>query len=125
MQYPLAHQFQRFLLAGGAATVLHFGLMWALITAGSRAWLASALGAGVGAAFNYLAQFHWTFASQRQHHRNLTAYLLVCALGWALNLAGFYSLHHILRLPVVTTQLLTSSGLALLNFLLYRCLVFL
>lgn len=121
----LRQQIFRFLIAGGVATALHFSIMWALITAHITAWLSTAAGAAVGAAANYLIQFHWAFASERRHQQTAPNYIVACALGWILNAAGFVLFHSTLEFAVVTAQLLTSSCLTLINFLLYRFLVFL
>lgn len=114
----------RFLLSGGMATALHWLLMTALIAVPVPAVLATALGAIAGACLNYLLQYHFTFRARTDHAKAVPVYFLVAALGWLANLGLFAGLHLLLDLNIAIAQVLTTGIVALLNYVLYKRVVF-
>ncbi|WP_418647105.1 GtrA family protein [Thauera butanivorans] len=118
------HRPARFALAGGAATLVHWLCMSAMLAAGIDAHAATAAGAMAGAAANYPLQRRHTFASRRAHRRALPRYLASCALAWLANLLLFAVLHGPAGWPPALAQAGTSGAIAALNYLLYARMVF-
>ncbi|HCE40980.1 MAG: polysaccharide synthesis protein GtrA [Alcanivorax sp.] len=114
---------RRFLFAGGLASVLHWSVMAALMGAGAGAHLATALGALAGAFFNYLLQFQFTYRARTSHRRAVPAYLLTCVAAWSLNSLFFWLFFRIADRPL-PAQLLATSGVAAVNYLIYTRWVF-
>lgn len=114
----------RYLVSGGAATLLHWGTMAALIAAGLSANLATALGALAGATLNYVLQFHFTFRSRQQHATTMPRYLGITFLSWCSNNAVFALIHGLTGLAAAPSQFLTTALVTVLNFFLYRRFVF-
>lgn len=113
----------RFLLAGGAATALHWMVMAILIQLNADPALATALGASVGLGFNYLAQHRWAFRSRLAHRMAFPRYLASATAGWCLNLAIFSSLQQ-LDTGIVLSQMCATALVTLVNFLLSERFVF-
>lgn len=113
----------RFLLAGGAATALHWLVMALAVQLGVTPVLATATGAGAGLVFNYLAQHAWAFRSRLAHRLALPRYLTSAAIGWSLNLAVFSGLQQ-LNASIVAAQIVATALVALINFLLSERFVF-
>ena len=111
----------RFLMCGGAATLVHWLAMAALMRAGLAPGAATAAGALAGALANYPLQQGWTFGSPLKAGA-LPVYGLVCLLGWCLNGALFLLLHQ--ALAVAPAQVLTTALVALANYTLYKRWVF-
>lgn len=122
--YPLYRTLLRFLVAGGAATGVHFASMHLMLQGAVDALSASAMGALLGAITNYLLQYRWTFRSVRAHRDAIAAFLLVSLLSWILNVAFFACLHRVAGLSPWPAQLLTTGLLTLTNYHLYRTRVF-
>ncbi|MFE8070211.1 GtrA family protein [Marinobacteraceae bacterium S3BR75-40.1] len=114
----------RFLLSGGAATLLHWGLMGLLIGFGMPAVAATGWGAFAGALANYLLQRQVVFRSSQPHRQALPSYGLCVALGWLANLLCFALLHQTLGLLSPWAQGLTTAAVAVLNYGLYKRFVF-
>lgn len=114
----------RFLASGGLATAIHWGLMALLVVLGVNAAVATAAGAALGAASNYILQFHITFRARAQHSRAVPAYFAVVCVSWLANQLLFMGLHAGLALAVVPAQGLTTLLVAFLNFCLYTTVVF-
>ncbi len=128
MRFPLLRsngwgRLPRFLLAGGAATLLHWLTMLVLIGWGLNAVLATATGATAGLLANYIGQHRYAFCSNLPHRIAFPRYLTGAALGWALNLAGF-SLLLVTGLGVAPSQLITTGLVAFANYLFAQRFVF-
>jgi putative flippase GtrA len=113
----------RFLTGGGLATLVHWLVMAALIRAGTDAMLATATGATVGLAVNYLAQYRYTFRSALPHRVAFARYLAGASLGWSLNLAGFTAVYAVTGVPMAS-QIVATAVATLANFLLAEKFVF-
>jgi len=82
----LLPKFGRFLLVGGVCTGLQYVLLILLIrTVNAEPTLASTLGYLVSALLNYLLSYSFTFRSAARHQESLPRFLLIGALGVALN----------------------------------------
>jgi len=113
----------RFLTGGGIATLAHWLVMVALIRAGIGAVAATATGATVGLAINYLAQHRYTFRSGLPHRVAFTRYLASAGLGWSLNLAVFSAVYAATGAPAAA-QLVATATATFANYLLAAKFVF-
>jgi putative flippase GtrA len=72
--------------AGAVGTAVQYAILIGLVEAfHGDPVLASTLGAVAGAIVNYLLNYHYTFRSERPHAVSLAKYMVVSALGIALN----------------------------------------
>ena len=115
----------RFLVSGGIATAVHWATLWGLINLHIEAVLASSIGAFIGAIVNYVLQYFFTFKTKRLHKQALLAYIPAVSISWLLNLGLFYSLYRSLFSEPLMAQVVTTSIIMLVNFLLYKKVVFL
>ncbi len=113
----------RFLTGGGFATLAHWLVMMLLIRAGMDARLATAAGATVGLALNYLAQYRYTFQSALPHRVAFLRYLAGAILGWGLNLAVF-SVMYATTDSAMSSQAVATAAATLANYFLAEKLVF-
>jgi putative flippase GtrA len=114
----------RFLVSGGIATAVHWATLWGLIHLQVEAVLASSLGAFVGAFVNYFLQYFFTFKTKRLHKQALLAYIPAVSVSWLLNLVLFYSLYGSLLADPLMAQVVVTSVVMVVNFLLYKKVVF-
>ncbi|WP_428355617.1 GtrA family protein [Methyloprofundus sp.] len=81
----------RYLISGGLATAVHFGVLIALLEFQLAVPLhASMIGAACGFLVNYHIQFHWTFKVSGPHRRFFIRYLFVSGTMFGLNAAIFW-----------------------------------
>lgn len=113
-----------FLAAGGLATLVHWLTMVVLMLAGLSALMATATGFLAGAVANYLLQRRLAFLNARHHRSAIPRYLLSCAIAWLTNVAIFDALHQVAMWPPAIAQLVTTLCVAVLNYALYKRLVF-
>ena len=114
----------RFLVSGGIATAVHWAALWGLILLQVDAVLASSMGAFLGAIVNYFLQYFFTFKTNRQHKQALLAYAPAVLVSWLLNLVLFYSLYGDVFLDPLVAQVATTAVVMVVNFLLYKKVVF-
>lgn len=114
----------RFLVSGGIATAVHWATLWGLLNLQVEAVLASSLGAFVGAIVYYFLQYFFAFKTKRQHKKALLAYMPAVLISWLLNLGLFYSLYGRLFSDPLTAQMVTTGVVMVVNFLIYKKLVF-
>jgi len=117
----LAAQILRFLGAGGLATLLHWGVMGALILLGASALAATVAGSVAGALGNYGLQSRWVFAARASAHA-MRRYVCTLPLGWGVNAVVFAVLAA--HATVWLAQIGAHAVVAAVNFMLYRSLVF-
>jgi putative flippase GtrA len=114
----------RFLVSGGIATAIHWATLWGLIILQVEAVLASSIGAFVGAIANYFLLYFFNFKTKRRHKKALLAYIPVVLVSWLLNLVLFYCLYSWLLPDPLMAQVVTTSIVMVVNFLLYKKLLF-
>ena len=114
----------RCLVSGGIATAVHWAAVWGLILLQVDAVLASSMGAFLGAIVNYFLQYFFTFKTKRQHKQALLAYAPAVLVSWLLNLVLFYSLYGDVFLDPLVAQVATTAVVMVVNFLLYKKVVF-
>lgn len=82
------HQFVRFLTIGSIVTVVHFGILVALVSSIEVSpTLASTAGFVVSATMNYLLNYTYTFRSTARHSAAILKFVLVALIGLSLNAA--------------------------------------
>jgi len=122
----------KFVVIGGAATLLQFFLLWALVKAGALTpTLASAVSYALSSIFNYLANYHFTFASNKNHKQTLPKFVVTVCIGMALNTTlyavALFLLQQILKdsinlLPMayLIAQLFATLLTLIVNFILHK-----
>jgi putative flippase GtrA len=117
----------RFLVSGGIATAIHWATLWGLIILQVEAVLASSIGAFVGVIANYFLQYFFNFKTKRRHKKALLGYMPVMPVmlvSWLLNLVLFYCLYSWLLPDPLMAQVVTTGIVMVVNFLLYKKLLF-
>ena len=117
----MLRQFIRFAGVGGMATALMYVLLVMQVE-----WLAmpavaaSALAYALSAVFNYIANYHFTFASQAPHQRALPRFALVAGIGLALNTLIMYALTAVVSAHYLLAQILATLVVLIWNFVANR-----
>ena len=123
-KFFLPLQLQRFIAAGGLATLFHWFVMTALITLGLEPMRATAGGSVTGAAFNYVLQRRPTFRISGSHRRTIWRYVSSCFVAWLCNLVFFFLFHSVLTIHVTLSQVATTGLVAAMNYIIYQRFVF-
>ena len=121
----LLAQLARFLAAGGAATAVHYALLFGLVETGLLPPTpATCVGYAVAAAANYGLRRRFVFRSRAPHRRTLPRYLLVLGAGFGLN-GGLMALGAgVLGLPYGAVQVVATGLVLLWNFTAHRLWTF-
>lgn len=117
-------QVMRFLVFGGAATAIHWAVMWSLVIIGFPPIVATSMGAVVGSVVNYIFQFFWTFNGVSRHEKTIPVYLCTVVLAWVANAGFYYLLTLFSEMGAAVAQVSTSIAVAAMNFILYKRIVF-
>jgi putative flippase GtrA len=105
-----------FLMVGGAATGLHYAVMFVCAAAlGIAVVWSSVIGFAVGAVANYLLNARLTFRSDRPHRSAAPRFLATAGAGLLLNyvLLSFLVSN---GLHAIAAQLLTTLGVLIWNY---------
>lgn len=113
----------RFLASGGMATLVHWLCMYWLVSAGTDARLATAIGASVGLLVNYAGQYRFAFRSRLPHHLAFSRYLASGSIAWVLNLAAFSGLYAGTD-NAALSQVVATAAVTLANYVLAERFVF-
>lgn len=106
-------RFLKFAGVGAVATGIHYATLVLLVElAGVEPVVATCVGYVAGAAFGYLANHRWTFGGRAAHGRAAMRYVVMLALGFALNAAVVWILHDLAGLWYVAAQV-ASTGFGL------------
>ncbi len=106
--HPTVKQFLRFALVGAAATVVHYGVMIALIELGGLATVpATSFGFLTGAVVSYVLNRKVTFASKQPLGIAFVKYIAALSVGLVINagiVAGLEALglHYFIAQPIAT-----------------------
>lgn len=114
------NRFLRFLFVGGTATLLQMLILVLLVEQfGLYPVVGSTLGYGIAALYNYLMNYHLTFASDKSHLETFPKFLVVVCVGMTSN-----ALCMALFVAVGLHYLLAQVGAILvtlvINFLLHK-----
>ncbi|MEH6561660.1 MAG: GtrA family protein [Marinobacter sp.] len=124
MNTVFPRQLQGFVAAGGLATLFHWLVMAALVSAGLEPTLATASGSVSGAVLNYGLQRRLAFRNAGPHIITLWRYIGSCMVAWLCNLFFFFLFNNVLALPVSLSQIVATGLVAALNYIVYQRLVF-
>lgn len=117
---PHYQQVLRFLVVGGAATGIQFLLLTLLIELDKTTEvLASALAYVLAATFNYLANYHLTFASKQAHRDTLPKFIITATLGLGINTLIF-AIVFFLTAYYLIAQIFATGCTLIINFLLHK-----
>lgn len=116
-----AHQFLRFLLAGGLNTLFGFAVYAVAVLAGLPVWLAMLVGTVAGVAFNFVTLGGYAFRDLSA--RRLPRFMLGYACVYGVNLAAFGLVHRRVANPVAC-QVLLVVPVALFSYLVMSRFVF-
>lgn len=117
-------RFARFLMGGGTATALHYGIMQTLLLHGMPPTPAAMTGALTGAVVNYRLQRDMVFHPHRGQLATMRRYLAALGVGWLLNGFFFLLLHDGLHFAPLAAQASTTLLLVFLNYWLFKRYVF-
>lgn len=105
-----------FLVVGGSATALHYGLTLLFVyVAGIEVVAASTLGYGLSAIANYLLNARLTFGTE-VGYRGALRFTVMALMGWLLNY-GLLRALIALGLIAAIAQVLTTLGVITWNYL--------
>ncbi len=105
---------------GGAATLLQFALLAAFIETGlANPIISSALSYGLSAIFNYLANYHLTFASRASHKQTFPKFALTACLGLSIS-TGIFALALSLLDNYLVAQCIATALTLIINFAIHK-----
>ena len=121
----LVAQFFRFLLVGGTATAVHYGILIALHERGGWPLLiATSTGFAISAVFNFTASYFFTFRSAAPIPRSMVRYVVVSVTGLGLNAGIFWLLNDVFNGHYMVAQVFATGTVMIWNFLLGRLFTF-
>ena len=115
---PIRTKFLRFASVGVAGTIAHYAVLVAIVEAlNGRAIVGSSFGFLVGAAVNYVLNYHYTFRSNKEHKETMPKFYLIASIGFVVNGLIVYLFAHIgganyLFAQVVATAIVLVWGFA-------------
>lgn len=95
-----------------------------LVYRGAPAVFATIIGAATGSVFNYVFQFYWTFSGKGSHSKAIPVYAGTAILSWIINAGAFYFLISVTHVGYGFAQLCATAVVAVMNFILYKRIVF-
>jgi putative flippase GtrA len=122
---PVLKQFLLFAGLGLFGTAGHYTTLISLVELGGvDPVYATTTGFVVGAIINYILNYRITFRSDKKHHEALTKFLLVAAVGAAINSLIMYLGTDWLALHYFLVQIVATGIVLLWNFLLNKLWTF-
>jgi dolichyl-phosphate beta-glucosyltransferase len=117
--------FLRYASAGGVGTMLHYATLAVAVTLfHARPERATVMGALVGAAVNYLVNYHFTFASKSRHRATLPRFLAVAVLSAQVNGLGMWLLTRKFGIYYLAAQVCCTVVVLLVGFALNKLWTF-
>lgn len=130
----LAYEFMRYIVVGGAAFLIDFGVLVLFNTvlpelSGYRLYLATALGFVAGLIFNYIFSLLFVFNAARHSKagRSFSAFLLftlIGLVGLGLTEVGMYAGTEILHYHYMLVKLVVTGIVLIWNYLGRKILIF-
>ncbi len=122
-RYGVITSFVLHCVTGLAAVAAHYGIMWAVLRAGTPSLAATCLGFAGGAATRFFLSYHTVFAPTRRARSAALRFVGALGLQFLANAGLFWALTQ-LGLPVWPAQVITTIALTVINYLIYRLWVF-
>lgn len=120
----IARQFLSFATVGAIGTVAHYATLMVAVSFGLDPVAASALGCSVGAAVNYVLNYHVTFRSRVDHRRSAPRFAVIAVGSLLLNTLLMAIEVKWLRFHYLVAQLIATALVLCANFLLSRIWAF-
>ncbi len=118
-------QFLRFLMVGGTATLIHYGVLWLLHGGlGFDAVWSTAIGFALSSVFNFIASYRFTYRSNAPVAQALWRYAVVAGTGLLINTALFAFATTQLGIHYMLAQVLATGVVLVWNFVLGRMFAF-
>jgi len=120
-----ARKFGKYVVAGLAATGVHYVVMVILVN--QLDWpkvLASSIGFIAGACVKYPLNYWAVFASGERHAVAIPRFVMSLAIAFVLNAAILAVLLQVLEVHYMLSQVLTTGAVLFINYLLARYWVF-
>ena len=117
----------KYVISGGIATVVDFGLLYFFTDIINFYYLFSASIAFIVAFIvSFYMQKFWTFRDndRKKIHKQMFMYFLIGLIGLGINFFGMYILVEKYNIWYIFSQAITTSILAIGNFLVYRYIIF-
>jgi putative flippase GtrA len=113
----LFQQFIRFAGVGCMSAIGHYGLLILLVQlVNVSAVTASTAGALLGAGINYFLNYRFTFRSTKQHKESIYKFILVAAVGLALNTLFMWVGVDLLNAHYLPSQIVTTGLVMVWSF---------
>lgn len=118
-------QFVRFLMVGGLATLIQYAILFLLVHfLATNVVVASSIGFGISAVFNYLLNYRFTFSADVGHHKAVPKFALVAGMGLYVNGILIWFAHDYLSLHYLVSQVFATGGTILWNFVMNKIWTF-
>jgi len=113
--------FIKFLVVGGAATLIQYVLLVGLVELTViNVVILSGVSYAVSAVFNYLVNYYFTFKSVASHRVATIKFLLVAGCGLLLNTFAVYVMVEIQNMHYLVSQVLATTVVLLWNFSIHK-----
>lgn len=120
LKHFIDKKFLNFVIVGGLATAIQFGLLAFFIEVFKFSEVfSSALSYALSAVCNYLLNYYFTFASNSRHSETFAKFVLVVAIGLCINTIVF-ALCFFIFPYYLFAQLVATSTTLVVNFLLHK-----
>jgi putative flippase GtrA len=114
-------RFIKFLGVGGAATLIQYGILISMVELFETSALAgSTVGYLVSGVFNYTLNYYFTFTSSAKHGLAATRFIIVAAVGLALNSSLIFLLTDVLAVFYITAQVAATAVVVIWNFIAHK-----
>jgi putative flippase GtrA len=126
-QQGTMQRYVRFIISGVLTAVVGLSILAFLTEVLSLWYLASSVIAHICAlVVNFILQKHWTFLDRERRRivRKANLFALVSVFNLVLNTAAMYLLVDVLGLWYLLAQAIVMGGIALLNYTVYRSIIF-
>ena len=120
-------QLFRYLLVGGTAFTVDFGLLWVLTEWGGLHYLLSAaLSFAAGLTVNYVLSVSWVFKYHTLHNRTVefAAFVLIGLAGLCMNEAIIWYATELLCLHYLVSKIISTATVFFWNFIARKYLLF-
>lgn len=118
-------QIGAFVVVGGLAAIVHYGLLISLVEAYRMEPVRAALaGYATGGLVSYLLNRRHTYASERPHGEAVWRFVVVAAIGFGLTWAEMALLVRAFGLPYLPSQLATTGTVLVWSFLAHKLWTF-
>lgn len=118
-------QFLRYVLVGGLATAIHYVVLYALHKKlGWNGVLSTTIGLLLSAAFNFIANYHFTFQSKTRMLSAMLRFVVVITLGLLINASIFWLLVTRLSWFYLWGQAIATAAVLVWNFLFSRSFIY-